>query len=208
MIRYPMLAVVLFALSAPLGSATTVEFFLHNRPSLEEYTDVMAMENPLARETEWREDLVLETTQSVGVDPLDAWPGFPAMLKLALGESLPSNLPPAPVGSLVFEVSLFELSLIDGSVGDAIHQLPDPLTIWFTTTSPLGTRYAFGTLNESTGEWEQLAVIEKDKNGQLCGDTPHLSYFYLGPAPVPEPSTWVLVTIGASGLVAIRRWRK
>lgn len=193
------LALLLLVVSPSLASATQFAILLGERPDPDD--EPASINNPLYEDKGNSGQNPLHETKSIHVNLLDAWPGAPATLSLAIGDSLPGDLPTAPAGALVFEVSLD-----DAATGDAIHELPDELSIWFDIDSPPGTKYAFGTLNEAAGVWEQMAVIAKDENGQLCGKTDHLSYFYI--APVPEPSTWLLAAMGAAGLAIAARRRQ
>jgi hypothetical protein len=136
-------------------------------------------------------------TKSLRVNLLDAWPGEPATLQLALGDDLPSDLPALPLGALAFEVSLIDAG------GLPIHQLPDPLQIFFDIDAPTGALFEFGTLNEADGTWQAMETLARRSDGLYCGTTDHLSYFYI--APVPEPSSWLLGLLAASGCWLLRR---
>lgn len=199
MTRILALTLVLLVSAASPAWATNFAVLLGEPPP--SGAEPAAIENPLAKPSAWPPNQPIYETLLISVDPLDAWPGKPAVLKLAAGDSLPGNLPAAPAQALVFEVSLF-----DAFTGDPIHQLPDPLNIWFATTVAPGTKFAFGTLNEGSGIWEQISLITADENGTFCGTTTHLSYFYL--APVPEPSTWALATLGVLFVALTARRKK
>jgi hypothetical protein len=193
------LALLAIVFSPSVASATKFAILLGEPPKSD--AEPASINNPLYEPGGTSGTNPLHETELISVNPIDAWPGTPANLVLALGDSLPGDLPAAPAGALVFEVSLF-----DAASGQAIHQLSHELSIWFTTDSKPGTQYSFGTLSEATGEWQPMAVIAKDSGGLLCGKTDHLSYFYI--APVPEPSTWALAALGLASLAFAGRRRR
>jgi hypothetical protein len=193
------LALAVLVVMQSSASATNFAILFGERPKDDD--PPATIKNPLFQGSGNSGDNPLFEAASISVNPIDVWPGIPATLEMALGDSLPGDLPAAPARALVFEVSLY-----DAATGDAIHQLPDELSLWIQMSSPPDAKYAFGTLNEASGVWEQMAVLAQDENGQLCGKTTHLSYFYI--APVPEPGTWVLAVLGAAGVAFAARRRK
>jgi hypothetical protein len=156
-----------------------------------------SIKNPLYEDSGHSGTNPMHEARSLHVNLVDAWPGEPATLQLALDDDLPSDLPALPQGALAFEVSLIDAG------GLPIHHLPDPLQIFFDVDAPAGALFEFGTLNEADGTWQAIETMARRDDGLWCGTTDHLSYFYI--APVPEPSSWLLGSLAACGCWWLRR---
>ncbi|MEM9185554.1 MAG: PEP-CTERM sorting domain-containing protein [Planctomycetota bacterium] len=190
------------------------------RDGCDDNTGFLVVENPLYEESGNSGDNPLYEPSSIAIEPPRLASGVEALFTVSFGSSITEDFSSPVAGAFPFQ-----MTLVDTATGEAITEFDEPFDVYFRaprldaslTDENVADEITLRFYDPTLGGW----VVEDDsprlaslavgggetESFTICTCT-HLSTFSFGHSAIPEPSTLLLVLLGACGVaVRGRPWR-